>query len=396
MSPVTLPLPLAVIGGGPAGAFCAAELAAAGHAVVLVDEKLAWEKPCGGGITDKALRHFPFLRDAAYPHNPVAECELTSPAGRSVVLLLDRSVAIFSRRTLNALLLDRAGRAGAAIVHDRVVGLGVEGGAWRLKLRNAPPLAARAVVVAAGARNPFRALPAPLGPAEWMATAGYYLPLDRLPWPAQRMAVRFLPGLEGYLWSFPRGDHASVGICGALGSPPTAELRHRLEQALDQWGIAWRGAPFYSHLLPAPTGASLRRARFAGPSPLPWALIGDAAGLVDPITGEGLFYALRSAELLAQAWAPSGTSPAAAPAAYLELLRRELLPELLAATAIAPRFYHGRFLGHSVLERMVLFTQRSPRFRQLMCDLFSGAQCYLGLRARLYRQLLPTLWQLAS
>ncbi|HUX68603.1 MAG TPA: FAD-dependent oxidoreductase [Terriglobales bacterium] len=393
MSSATPPPPLAVIGGGPAGALCAAELAAAGQAVVLLDEKLAWEKPCGGGITDKALRQFPFLRDAAFPHNPVAECELTSPAGRSVVLALDRSVAIFSRRTLNGLLLERARRAGAAIVHDRVVGLEADDRGWRLQLRQGAPQRARAVVVAAGARNPFRRLPAPLGPAEWMATAGYYLPLERLPWPAQRMAVRFLPALEGYIWSFPRGDHASVGICGALGTPPAAALRQRLEQALAQWGIAWGGAPFYAHLLPAPSRASLRRARFAGASPQPWALIGDAAGLVDPITGEGLFYALRSATLLAQAWAQAGDRPA--PDAYLAGLRRELLPELEAAAALAPRFYHGRFLGAAVLERMVLFSQRSARFRQLLCDLFSGAQGYLGLRARLYRQLLPTLWQLA-
>ncbi|MGH9394103.1 MAG: hypothetical protein ACRD1E_08030, partial [Terriglobales bacterium] len=226
----------------------------------------------------------------------------------------------------------------------------------------------------------------------WMATAGYYLPLELLPWPRQRMAIAFLPGLEGYIWSFPRGDHASVGICGPLGAPPTAALRQRLEHWLDQRGIAWRGAPFYSHLLPAPAAGGLRGASFEGTAPAPWARVGDAAHLVDPITGEGLYYALRSGELLAQAWA----RPGGAGASYSERLRRELVPELEAAAAIAQRFYRGRFLGDTVLERMSLFGQRSARFRQLLCDLFSGSQGYLGLRRRLYRQLLPTLWQLAA
>ncbi|MGH9481760.1 MAG: hypothetical protein ACRD1L_06675, partial [Terriglobales bacterium] len=243
-----------------------------------------------------------------------------------------------------------------------------------------------------GARNPLRALPTPLPASDWMATAGYYLPLDRLPWPRHRIAVRFLAGLEGYIWSFPRGDHASLGICGKLGATPTAELRGRLERELDAWGIGWRGAPFFAHLLPAPSPAGLRDARFAGADPHPWALAGDAAGLVDPITGEGLYYALRSAELLAQAWS-DGPGPAAC-AAYAAALRRDALPELAAAGALAHRFYHGRFLGDAVLERMILFCQHSPHFRQLLCQLFSGAQGCRGLRSRLWRQLAPSLWHL--
>lgn len=391
MSDPAATLPIAVVGGGPAGAMAAAQLASAGHQVVLVDEHLAWEKPCGGGITHKALERFPWLRDAPADGNPVTECELISPAGRRILLQLDRTVAIFSRQALNGLLLDQARRARAQIRQDRVVALAAAPAGWRLHLRDAPPLLARALVVASGARNRLPPLPAPLGASEWMATAGYYLPLERLPWPRQCMAIRFLPGLEGYIWSFPRGDHASVGICGKLGHPATVQLRLWLERELEAWGIACRDAPFYSHLLPAPSQASLHRAQWAGAAPHPWALVGDAAGLVDPITGEGLYYALRSAELLAQAWR---AAPAAE--AYAAALAGELVPELEAAAAIAPRFYHGRFLGGAVLERMLQFSQGSACFRQLLCDLFSGAQGYCGLRTRLYHQLLPTLWQLAT
>ena len=54
---------IAIIGAGPAGAFATESLARAGRKVLLVDEKLAWEKPCGGGVTRKALMEYPFLRD---------------------------------------------------------------------------------------------------------------------------------------------------------------------------------------------------------------------------------------------------------------------------------------------------------------------------------------------
>lgn len=384
---------IAVVGGGPAGALAAARLAAAGRAVTLVDERGAWEKPCGGGVTAKALEQFPELQTGICPRNVIRECELISPAGRSVLLPLDRPLAIFSRADLNGLLLEQARAAGAAIVRDRVTAVEGGGDGWHLRCRSGAWLEAGRLVIAAGARAALAGPWTPGRPAGgWMATAGYYIPLERLPWSAERMVIRFLAGLDGYVWSFPRVDHASVGICAPLAAPPTRQLRQRLEVALDGMAVAWRGAAFYSHLLPAPTPEALGQAQFEGAAPHPWALAGDAAGLVDPLTGEGLYYALRSAALLAEAW----QSPRAdAALVYAASVRRDLAPELAAAGRLVGRFYHSRFLGRPVLERMAGFTQASPRFRRLMCDLFAGAQGYGGLRARLYRQLLPTLWELA-
>ena len=119
-----------------------------------------------------------------------------------------------------------------------------------------------------------------------------------------------------------------------------------------------------------------------------WALVGDAAGLVDPITGEGLYYALRSAELLAKAIIAGN------PLAYRQSVRLELLPELQNAARYAQRFYGGNFLGGKVLDRMVQFTAASRRVRRLMCDVFSGAQGYVGLRRRAYHTFLCALPEL--
>src|SRR5512135_1138437 len=104
---------IAIVGGGPAGAMAAACLAQGGREVVLFDEKLAWEKPCGGGVTHKALEQYLFLREAEVERNLVDACELISPAGLRLWLPLGRQIAIFSRRVLNGLLLDQAHSAGA-------------------------------------------------------------------------------------------------------------------------------------------------------------------------------------------------------------------------------------------------------------------------------------------
>lgn len=366
---------IAVIGGGPAGAMAAAQLASAGRRIVLVDEKLAWEKPCGGGLTHKALERYPFLAQAEVERNWVRGCELVSPGGRRAWFELDKPIAIFSRRVLNRLILDRAQRAGAEIVRERVVEISGAPRAWRLRTRQGE-LGAAYIVLAAGARNPFR-FSAPLAPADLMATAGYYIPGA-----GDSIHISFLRGIEGYIWLFPRRDHFSAGICGKMNGTPTSQLRRRLEQFLAERGLNVQQSEFYSHVLPAPRASTLQRLTLQGEG---WALVGDAAGLVDPITGEGLYYALRSAELLAQALL------AGEPAHYSRSVRREILPELQTAARYADRFYNGKSLGGAVLDRMVQFTAASRRVRRLMCDVFSGAQGYIGLRRRAYRTFLRAL-----
>jgi flavin-dependent dehydrogenase len=367
------PKRIAIIGGGPAGAFAAAELARAGREVLLFDEKLAWEKPCGGGLTDKALARWPFLRDAQVDRKWISDCELIAPSGRKAAFHLDRPIAIFSRVTLNGLLLNRALDTGAQVLRERITRIDGSARDWRLQSASGN-YSADFVVLAAGARNPFRGqFTQPLGPENFMVAAGFYIPGT-----SHVAQVKFLKGLHGYIWIFPRSDHFSVGICGRMKGKTTADLRLLLEDSLPEFGLGLEGARFYAHILPSFTVKTLQSASFSGDG---WAMIGDAAGFVDAITGEGLYYALRSAELLSQALL------AGSPERYPVLVKEDFLPELERASRIAYRFYSGDWLGGSVLERMVQLTARSSRFRELMGDLFAGSQEYSGLRQRVQRSL---------
>jgi flavin-dependent dehydrogenase len=361
-----------IIGGGPAGSLCASMLAKATR-VLLLDEKLAWEKPCGGGITHKALVQYPFLRDAQVDRHFVQECEIVAPSGRRVRFHLTQAIAIFSRRVLNGLLLDRAKRSGAEVSQARVSAIAGSPGDWRLET-TIGDIQASYIVLAAGARNPFRAqFSTPFAPDDLMVTAGYFVPGT-----SRAMQIQFLPRLNGYVWIFPRSDHYSAGICGSMNGQSTAELRRILEHCLTAAGLDFRMGKFYAHILPALTQRSLKDASVAGDG---WAMVGDAAGFTDPITGEGLYYALRSGELLAEAIL------AGDPARYPTSLKEDFLPELEMAARVANRFFTGRCMGDAVTERMVQFTEHSPRFQQLMCDMFAGTQGYLNLRQRLYRTL---------
>ena len=122
--------------------------------------------------------------------------------------------------------------------------------------------------------------------------------------------------------------------------------------------------------------------------------VGDAAGLVDPITGEGLYYAIRSADLAARALLSEVSCLAEKVATYRNFLRHDFAADLELGSRLAKRVFLGRFLFGSVPERMVQFSRRSPRFSGIMQDLFAGKQPYSGLKRRLLRNLNGSLYDI--
>ncbi|HUB80914.1 MAG TPA: hypothetical protein VMB03_19045 [Bryobacteraceae bacterium] len=374
---------VAILGGGPAGAFAAAQLASAGIAVRLFDEKLAWEKPCGGGLTYKAYSQYPFLLNNPTQKREIRETVLAAPDAGAVTLKLDDPLLIYSRFDLNKLLLERAEHAGAQIEKARVLSISRGAFGWQVRT-DAGSAPADFCILATGARNPLRDYGTQLEAGDTMSALGYYVPGNQA-----RIDIQFLPHLEGYIWVFPRCDHLSVGICGK--GEPAGSLRRRLEVYMSQHDISWKDATFYSHLLPSLDAGSWRGNRVSGEG---WMAVGDAAGLVDPITGEGLYYAIRSGDLAARAIIEDSCPAAAMPAAYSALLRRDFAGDLEFGSRLAKRIFLGRFLLGSVPARMVQFTRRSPRFAAIIQDLFSGKQPYQGLKRRLLRNLNGSLYDI--
>ena len=196
---------VAVLGGGPAGAFAAEQLASAGLKVQLFDEKLAWEKPCGGGLTYKAYSQYPFLVENSTPKRFIRETVLAAPKAGEVSMQLDVPLVIYSRFDLNRLLLERAEHAGAAIEKARILELSRAGAGWRLRTSSGTA-EADFCVVATGARNPLREVGTELHPQDTMSALGYYVPGDQA-----KIDIQFLPGLEGYIWVFPRREPSLRG-----------------------------------------------------------------------------------------------------------------------------------------------------------------------------------------
>lgn len=370
-----------IVGGGPSGALCGEQLARAGNSVDIYDERLAWEKPCGGGLTSKATQRFPFLLDNDHPKKLIREVEIISAEDQRARLHLTHPIVIYSRKVLNGLLLDRAQEAGCRVHPSRVTGVDTSADKPRYAIHGEWH-DADFLVLAAGARNQFLSGTRALAKDELEMTQGYFVPQT-----ADEIIIKFLPEFEGYIWSFPRADHLSLGICGSMASHTSAELRNHLRQFAEHEQIVTEGAKFYSHVLPSPQERTLSERPVVGRN---WAMCGDAAAWVDPLTGEGLFYAMRSGEILGQSIAQG------CPEKYPALVRASFSRELEFAARIVRRFYRGSFLGSSVTTRMVQFLQRNAIFRQLMSDLFCGTQDYTSLKQRVLGHLGGTLSQFVS
>ncbi len=242
-------------------------------------------------------------------------------------------------------------------------------------LTSSPPFyGADYLILSAGARSRLRSLLArPLGARDFMLTFGYYVPaVERL------LRVQFFEGFEGYAWSFPRIDHLDLGICGKVGESNMAGLRERLHGFMKRFNYQAESGAVFSHLLPALSVESWNMLRIGGDG---WALVGDAAGLVDPLTGEGIYFAMRSGELLAEALLDGE------PESYPERVRQDFGKHLALGARLSRYFYHEDFLGKPSTTRLVEFSAHSRTFQELLQDLLDGSQSYDGLAVRLYRTL---------
>ncbi|MGH9902806.1 MAG: FAD-dependent monooxygenase, partial [Pyrinomonadaceae bacterium] len=363
-----------IIGAGPAGSFAAEGLARGGARVALFDGRPEGEpKACGGGVTSKALRAWPYLLEAA--GRTINEVELYSPRGKRVRLKLAEPFSIYSRCAFDSYLRERARAAGAHIFVGRVSVTSDAGGddIWEARGRDGARWRGRMLVAADGANSPIaRRLAGALSNSEMEVAFGYRAPLPHSSDDAPTV-VAFLPGWVGYAWAFPRLDHISFGIATSQDAFEHSTLdrlvwefmtgyyRVRVDKTAPPWSTpsASRGdilsreieeklratVDRYAARIPGLSPETFRTRRAAGRG---WALLGDAAGFADPITGEGIYYALRSAELFTRAYMAGN------PDAYEELWRADFGGELCRASEMRDRFY-GNFLGAPFTDRMINF-----------------------------------------
>ena len=393
---------LLIVGAGPAGSLAAQLLANRGAKVALFDGRPPNEpKACGGGVTAKALNAWPDLLKAV--GRTINELDLYSPAGKKLHLKLDEPFAVYSRVVLDGYLRDRARDAGAHVFAEKISARKIKKttDGWRVAA-DSDEWSGAVLVGADGANSGIaKKLAGPLSPSDMEVAFGYRAAL-----PANGEAptiVAFLPGWVGYAWAFPRPDHVSFGIAttqDAFEHQPLDDLLWRFMIGYYQPRNGstvnfWKDEPqssatdeIHQHLRAT---AERYAARIPGLAAKTWdsrtvcaddwALLGDAAGFADPVTGEGIYYALRSAELLAESYLRGDLR------SYETSWRQDFGAELRRAAQMRRRFY-GNFWGAPFTERMIEFAKGHRGVRRVLGDLVAGEQGYTDLKKKLLKSAL--------
>ncbi len=343
-----------IVGAGPAGTSAALRAAELGLATVVLEKQVfPRPKPCAAGLTARALRWLGPEVEAVI-HDRVETVDLLlAPdlkiawAGGGVVL------ATTSRRELDSLLARRAEEAGARIefgnqvesivADDEGVAVRAAGGIHR----------ARYLIAADGIEGPIRRA---FGMPRLAVTGAIYVhafppsPDDLTPHRG-RAVFDFTRRRRGYGWLFPKRDHLNVGIYGRASGKGSS--RDELTSLLESLDLAtWRIEGPFASLSPCRTSMrDLARG--------PCLFAGDAGGLANPITGEGISHALASGRIAAESVAATFRKGGAISDRYARRVVSEVLPDVNVLRGIGGAFYA---LG----PRGIGFVARRPALRNVL------------------------------
>jgi geranylgeranyl reductase family protein len=284
---------VAIVGGGPAGSSCAAFCALAGlRTLVLERERFPREKVCGDCLNPSC---WPVLRRLGLtqrvwdlPHSKLTSVEFIAIDGHKVIVDLptaEHCELSIKRSLFDDLLLRRARELGAQVRGETTVTKLADDGDWKIETGVHETFCARALVGADGRNSTVARLRNLLPrPARERVALQAHIPLPRNF--GKRIVLQFLR--EGYSGQAPVNE-TELNLC-LVGRPPTiSKLRQwaqrHFEISADQ---SWRTI---TPLIRAPVPCANENLLF----------IGDAARVVEPFTGEGIYYALRSGELAAAA-----------------------------------------------------------------------------------------------
>ena len=358
-----------VVGSGPAGSSAAWQLAKAGVSVAILEKaSLPRYKTCGGGLIGRTLQALPVdVRHVIEQDCYTAQLHVL-PAGLSFTT--HRSTPIVSmtmRDQFDFALLSAAQTAGALVhqscavddisCHGDGVMVSTHRGVMKSKFVVAADGALSTVARKLGLVDGRVLIPA----LEYEVT----MPLDRLHtfYDVARFDFGWLP--DGYAWAFPKRQHLSIGVLSMARRG--GDLKSSMARYLDLLGCG-SATQMKQHGFVIPIRP--RSGPFVDQRVL---LVGDAAGLTDPVTGEGISFAVRSGLMAAQSLIDGELEEESVRQRYTRVLARTILPELRTARGLS------RLLYECPRIRSWVFSQQGQRLCEAVTDVMAGTRTYRDL-----------------
>ena len=339
---------VAIIGAGPAGATLAYELLQGGLKPLILDKAVFPRiKVCAGGLTIKALK---FLPPDLGPvlEDEIGRVQLSFNLSRAFTKAWHQPLLYtVERQRFDAFLMDRVRQAGGEFGDgERLEKITAGPGDSSTLVTSRRLIIARVVVGADGARS-IVARGAGLQPVDfWHLGLQMEVPRNRVGKSVSEFTGTICMDLgtmaDGYAWVFPRGEVLIIGVGGPVHQGPQLKRYHA--RLLSHLGLGEPSFPLAAHLVPhRVTPRPIMKGRVL--------LVGDAAGLADFWTGEGIFSALHSARLAAQQILRFFRGETGALTGYQARVDREITPELTASYQISHLFNYLGPLAFRVLAR---------------------------------------------
>lgn len=281
-----------IVGGGPAGAFCAYTLAKNGIQVTIFDNSHPREKPCGGGISPETIEKFPLVNKFSSKGRAILGFKTILSENKKIMTTRPYRGYNISRRVFDEGILKMATENGAQQIKEKVIFVQKKHNLWQIKTEK-QILTAKILIGADGVNSIVRHQTVGAHSAENLAITYGYLATGV---EEEYGTIKFLDELHGYIWILPRDNHSSIGIGSALKHG--AKLKQLLDAFIRIYCPNLEVLSEYAAMLPSATDPDCFLLPCAGEN---WLLVGDAAGHVDPITGAGILYALWSGKLAAEA-----------------------------------------------------------------------------------------------
>jgi geranylgeranyl reductase family protein len=322
-----------IVGAGPAGATLAYELAKRGiEVLVLEQEKIPRYKCCAGGVTSKAAKLLDFDISEAV-EDVIYELSFTFKLGRPYLGQHSQPlIYTVMRDVFDHFLVKRAQQLGAVLIDGHKVTQIQVNADW-VEISTTDNIFRSRLVV--GADGVYSVVARELGMVRGMEYATgieseIVVPEEEMAKWKSRVQIDLgcIPG--GYAWVFPKRNHLSVGA-GCLVSK-ARYLNRRHQKFLDSLGIgSYTIATSSSHLIPTCT-----KGRFVWQDKA--LLLGDAAGFTDPLTGEGIYNAIQSAQLAAPVIENSLLGGKVGLQDYQQIVERKIMAELRIARTLSRNF----------------------------------------------------------
>ena len=368
-----------IVGAGPAGAFLGYSLACHGVKVLIIDRKIFPRyKPCGGGLTRRALSELPFdisqvVEDYTFTANMLFQNKLlfTRTFDQPII-------GMVMRDRFDQFLVEKAVSKGVVFQDDTDFKSlsGNPGDLWVETSRGT--VNARVIAGADGVNSQVaKALGLVIGTHVMAAIEGevYFQDSDLIE--KYKGAVHFDFGVisEGYGWVFPKKDHLSMGLVTLSGRLKNWRAGFESYLNLKKLNTYADIKPLKGHLVPF---RSNKRNLFATPVGL---IVGDASGFTDPLTGEGIFYALKGAHIASCVILDCLESGYDGMTEFSTLIKKAFLGDLIRANRLSFLLYKFPRVSVSVLKA----------FGEVLCEnqveVIAGEQTYGELYNKVFNPL---------